>query len=707
MVYSRNTTDAASFSKAWSRDEDAVLLCHALHCGTRRWGELTTSGKLRRNNKSCCNRYIFLRRRFSQHLQPHLWKENNQRSACLLPSPLEGQNQLLRHAQPQPRQQQQQQQQLHRTHQLGCVGSPGSPWPGLAFGGLSFEECKSVFLSPNACRPTAQAHPSSDFSPAAPSDAAVFIPAAPSNAAAFSPVSVSHAAVVSPAAASQAASISAAAAVSRATAEFDAVMSASICATPAVRSLPLKRPREDCTGLLADQPLRGEVNDGLPQCMMQRSHSLENYCAQQRGERSRQRGVRPCMGWEGARVDGLLLGKHAVGHRQLQDWECSSVQAATWPRVGSENALPDDVLLGFRCEDSGFSQRAALSAPLLTQPRAPLSAPLPTQMPAMMSAPLPTHPRAPLSAPLSTQMPAMLTAPLRSQLPAPAGSVSGCIGGSASTGGLVLSHAIAVCNMLGYCSLPLCTPAAHLWLHGSLPAPHLPVVSLPSTLAPCSLSRLPLASVPHGQALPAPVAGAVVIEWAQEQGGTGEGVGQSHSHRQQLSVRQCVQHAHTPSPAECLSHPPRPQPLSEALLLPPCCQQPVAPVFPNTSPPSARPIPSDPRNSHMRAPMPPALPPMLPGSGLRQEQSITSPIPIHQAIAPSPCLIHTCGFDTASLEALLDHVNSHVQSAASPVQLGGTTDLKLENDWELDVFDHSNVSSHVLMLPSGMPDSKP
>ncbi|GJP57933.1 hypothetical protein CLOP_g19050 [Closterium sp. NIES-67] len=47
--------------RPWSPEEDAVLLRHALHCGTRQWGELGRSGQLKRNNKSCCNRYIFLR----------------------------------------------------------------------------------------------------------------------------------------------------------------------------------------------------------------------------------------------------------------------------------------------------------------------------------------------------------------------------------------------------------------------------------------------------------------------------------------------------------------------------------------------------------------------------------------------------------------------------------------------------------------------
>jgi len=43
--------------------EDEVLLEHALQRGTRRWGELDASGRLpRRDNKSCCNRFLFLKK---------------------------------------------------------------------------------------------------------------------------------------------------------------------------------------------------------------------------------------------------------------------------------------------------------------------------------------------------------------------------------------------------------------------------------------------------------------------------------------------------------------------------------------------------------------------------------------------------------------------------------------------------------------------
>ncbi|CAI5932088.1 unnamed protein product [Closterium sp. NIES-65] len=50
----------------------------------------------------------------------------------------------------------------------------------------------------------------------------------------------------------------------------------------------------------------------------------------------------------------------------------STLQQVEWPRVGSESALPDEVLLGLCCEDPAFMQGTAFSAPLPTQPLAPL-----------------------------------------------------------------------------------------------------------------------------------------------------------------------------------------------------------------------------------------------------------------------------------------------------------------------------------------------
>jgi len=40
-----------------------VLLLHAREHGTKRWGDLDASGLLpKRDNKACCNRFLFLRK---------------------------------------------------------------------------------------------------------------------------------------------------------------------------------------------------------------------------------------------------------------------------------------------------------------------------------------------------------------------------------------------------------------------------------------------------------------------------------------------------------------------------------------------------------------------------------------------------------------------------------------------------------------------
>ncbi|CAI5941377.1 unnamed protein product [Closterium sp. NIES-65] len=80
------------------------------------------------------------------------------------------------------------------------------------------------------------------------------------------------------------------------------------CADPAAPSLRSKRPREGCAGRAAAPP--------VPGCTMQRPQSLESGCARQ-GKRSR-------------------------------------VHPAPWPHVGSESALPDDVLLGFSSGEAGY-----------------------------------------------------------------------------------------------------------------------------------------------------------------------------------------------------------------------------------------------------------------------------------------------------------------------------------------------------------------
>ncbi|CAI5952853.1 unnamed protein product, partial [Closterium sp. NIES-65] len=50
----------------WTTEEDAVLLRHALRHGTRQWGRLVRGKQLLRGNKACCNRFLFLKKKFTQ-----------------------------------------------------------------------------------------------------------------------------------------------------------------------------------------------------------------------------------------------------------------------------------------------------------------------------------------------------------------------------------------------------------------------------------------------------------------------------------------------------------------------------------------------------------------------------------------------------------------------------------------------------------------
>ncbi|CAI5951591.1 unnamed protein product [Closterium sp. NIES-64] len=52
------------FPSIWQ--EDAVLLRHALRHGTRQWGRLVRGKQLLRGNKACCNRFLFLKKKFTQ-----------------------------------------------------------------------------------------------------------------------------------------------------------------------------------------------------------------------------------------------------------------------------------------------------------------------------------------------------------------------------------------------------------------------------------------------------------------------------------------------------------------------------------------------------------------------------------------------------------------------------------------------------------------
>ncbi|CAI7848103.1 unnamed protein product [Closterium sp. NIES-53] len=56
----------APSSQPWTAEEDAVLLRHALRHGTRQWGRLVRGKQLARGNKACCNRFLFLKKKFIQ-----------------------------------------------------------------------------------------------------------------------------------------------------------------------------------------------------------------------------------------------------------------------------------------------------------------------------------------------------------------------------------------------------------------------------------------------------------------------------------------------------------------------------------------------------------------------------------------------------------------------------------------------------------------
>ncbi|CAI5517301.1 unnamed protein product [Closterium sp. Naga37s-1] len=318
--------------KPWSPGEDAVLLQHALQCGTKQWGELERSGQLKRNNKSCCNRYIFLRRKFVQRFQQNLLRRHLGGVARTLRVDMDGHS----HCQ----EQQQQQRWQHGE------GSPESQSSAHSFGGLSYEECRSVFLSPNACstRPTDPHLPSLWIPPTA-----------------------SHTAVLTAAAA--------------ALPNTAAVTNAATYASSAALSLPMKRAREECSALTTHQPLLWNASWdalGLPRRVARRPLTLEELL-HLRGERCRQQqALWPAVGSQRAWFAHLLSEE-----RRQQQGETSAVQRALWPRVESESALPDDVLLGCSSDEPAFIQRSSLSAPPPSQPRAVLPSPIPPQLAAL------------------------------------------------------------------------------------------------------------------------------------------------------------------------------------------------------------------------------------------------------------------------------------------------------------------------------------
>ncbi|CAI7833414.1 unnamed protein product [Closterium sp. NIES-53] len=525
----------------WSREEDAVLLRHALQCGTKQWGELERSGQLKRSNKSCCNRYIFLRRKFTHHYRESFLRNHLGGAAFLQDVLLDGDSsQLLC-------------QDFHHQQQEKQQRAEGVGSPALAFGGLSLDECTAVFFAPNArcCRQTPSLNLSSLASPP------------PSRAAS---VSATEAALKTDSPVSR---------------EAFPVAAASNSSPRRA----LKRPRDDSPKLGAQQPLLGGRESWLLRRGLLRGGVVcsTEWWRQSVAEQFQQQGASSCVqDEEGALLNALLL----MEHRQLQQGGARSrAQRVLWPRVGSESALLDDVLLGCSSDEPASMQRAALSAPPPIHPHAVLAAPMPSQLATLPCcapffgnssagcgdlapciggfavhgeewlrvAPESALPddvllglcfedpaltqRAALSAPAPAQ-------PFAAPMPLPLAGLPGPAPGSTSRGFTAVlagstcgtqeqEYLDACVNVLSNINntdntdkhsakdngaLFLDTPLAHVLLGGS-------------TLA------VPLPSGPHteGPAVPS-AAGATLPEWAEEQGGTGEGGAEQHRQQQYLDL---------------------------------------------------------------------------------------------------------------------------------------------------------------------------
>ncbi|CAI7889482.1 unnamed protein product [Closterium sp. NIES-54] len=288
------------------------------------------------HNKSCCNCYIFLKRKFTHHfrqnfLRKHLEIVDSQPLLC-----------------------QDFKQQQQRAEGVGSAA--------LTFGGLSLDECMMAFFSPNArC-----SHP-----PAPPK----FSPTATPPPASHAPLFYFQAATFSTAA------VAAAAAAAASTTEFpfghDAFPIAHASIAAALHRL-LKRPRADCPGLGAEQLLLGERESPLvPRgvvrwgvvCSMERRRQSVAEQIQQQGASSGMQDE------EGGLLDALLQEEHC---QQQPGGVASRAQRMLWPRAGSESALPNDVLLGFWSKNPALTKRSSMSAPLPTQPHTAWPMPMPS-----------------------------------------------------------------------------------------------------------------------------------------------------------------------------------------------------------------------------------------------------------------------------------------------------------------------------------------
>ncbi|CAI5932116.1 unnamed protein product [Closterium sp. NIES-65] len=420
--------------------------------------------------------------------------------------------------------------------------SPESQPPALSFGGLSFDECRSVFLSPNA-RSSTDMHVPSLWIPPSASHAAVLTAAAAANA----PFSISSF--------SAATSPSKVAAVPNATPGSNAAVlpnnamvtnTATYAASSAALSLPMKRAREEFSALTMDPPLLVDASReelGLPRRVAQRPQSFEELL-QLHGERCHQQRAL----WPGVGLERAWLGHLLLQERYQQQGETSAVQRVLWPRVGSEGALPDDVLLGFSNDDPAFIQRSALSAPPPTQPHAALPAPMPSQLAAR-----------PYSAPCIDD-----SKPCIGDSKPCCGDVAPCVEDAPPADARAAVQQLA--QSVDSCTQEHGNSCAHdsksdVHAHGSsnhdIPVQgnsNVPYARSESLFLDVPVSHLCLAepaSTPLTGESPAPPGGGVALpEWAVEQGGTHEGGVQSHRdhrqllgghHRQQLSSHQ-LQH---------------------------------------------------------------------------------------------------------------------------------------------------------------------
>ncbi|CAI6009236.1 unnamed protein product [Closterium sp. NIES-65] len=402
MLHSSEAIDgsASPSLNAWSREEDAVLLRHVLQCGTKQWGELERSGQLKRSNKSCCNRYIFLRRKFLHRFQHQFWSEFFPRGAAP-PSHISVRSLAL----------QQQQQQ-------GGVGSHRLRTAVLNFGGLSLDECKRVFLSPNdshspaepvttlgavaasppASPPSAAAAAANDYATLPGAASGFDVASIPFVAALYDAATLPIAATLNTVAATSDANTLptatadvacepalavvdvacnlaalstaavASAAVSNATAAFCKLMrETSLCTHPAevVREEPLCT---DPAEVVREEPLctdPAEVVREETLCTLCTNPAEVVRGARCRGRANVMRGVlccsdpaapslpnkRPRDGFTGPVAAAPVPGSTMQRPQSLESGcarqgKRSRVHPALWPRVGSESALPDDVLLG-------------------------------------------------------------------------------------------------------------------------------------------------------------------------------------------------------------------------------------------------------------------------------------------------------------------------------------------------------------------------